>query len=56
MPVQDPVLTHTHPRQEARTFEEAGHVCRAWGGHVLSFQVPIPNVLENSRAVDKTVI
>jgi hypothetical protein len=26
------------PRQEARTFEEAEHVCRAWGGHVLSFQ------------------
>jgi hypothetical protein len=33
------------PRQEARTFEEAEHVCRAWGGHVLSFQdqVPHPN-------------
>ena len=26
------------PRQEARTFEEAEHVCRAWGGHVFSFQ------------------
>ena len=23
------------PRQEARTFEEAEHVCRAWGGHVF---------------------
>ena len=26
------------PRQEARTFEEAEHVCRAWGGHVFSYQ------------------
>ncbi|KAJ1495162.1 hypothetical protein T484DRAFT_1926054 [Baffinella frigidus] len=26
------------PRQEARTFEEAEHVCRAWGGHVASLQ------------------
>ena len=26
------------PRQEARTFSEAEHVCRAWGGHVFSYQ------------------
>eukprot|EP00960_Hanusia_phi_P067247 766583-Hanusia_phi.AAC.9 len=25
------------PRQEARTFEEAEHVCRAWGGHVFRY-------------------